>query len=401
MFESLRALPPDPILALTPAFRADPNPDKIDLGAGVYKDEQGNTPVMRAVKRAEERVLAGQRSKAYVGPAGAPGFNDAIARLAFGDTLIGSLGERRVTLQTPGGCGGLRLAAEFLARANPDATVWLSDPTWPNHGPLLGAARLKIESYPYYDFDAHAVRFDAMLDCLSSAAAGDVVLLHGCCHNPCGGDLDPSQWRALRDLALARGFTVLIDMAYQGLGDGIEADVAGVRLLAESLPELLLVTSCSKNFGLYRERTGALSVICASSGVAKAAASQLAATARANWSMPPDHGAAVVQAIMEDADLRADWERELGEVRGRINSLRADLVAALRGAGLARDFSFIEREKGMFSFLGVTPEQAETLIRKYSIYLVKSGRINIAGINRTNINYLANSLAELFKESEH
>jgi len=190
----------------------------------------------------------------------------------------------------------------------------------------------------------------------------------------------------------------LIDMAYQGLGDGIEADVAGVRLLAESLPELLLVSSCSKNFGLYRERCGALSVICASDGVARAAASQLAATARANWSMPPDHGAAVVRVIMEDAELRTDWERELGEVRGRINSLRAELVAALRGAGLARDFSFIEREKGMFSFLGVTPEQAETLIRKYSIYLVKSGRINIAGINRANIGHLASSLAELLRE---
>ena len=395
MFENLQALPPDPILALTPAFRADPNPDKIDLGAGVYKDEQGNTPVMRAVKKAERRLLAGQQSKAYVGPTGAPGFNDAIANLAFGDALFDSLGERRVTLQTPGGCGGLRLAAEFLARANPSATVWLSDPTWPNHGPLLSAAQLRIESYPYYDFAAHGVNFAAMIERLSCAAAGDVVLLHGCCHNPCGGDLEPGQWQAVRDLALERGFSVLIDMAYQGLGDGIEADVAGVRMLAEALPEMLLVSSCSKNFGLYRERTGALSVICASAEVARAAASQLAATARTNWSMPPDHGAAVVQTIMEDPELRADWELELGEVRDRINGLRAELVAALRAAGLARDFSFIEREKGMFSFLGITPEQAGTLVDKYSIYLVKSGRMNIAGINRANIGYLAHSLAEL------
>ena len=395
MFENLQALPPDPILALTPAFRADPNPDKIDLGAGVYKDEQGNTPVMRAVKHAEQQLLASQQSKAYVGPNGAPGFNDAIARLAFGDGLFNSLGERRVTLQTPGGCGGLRLAAEFLAKANPAATVWLSDPTWPNHGPLLGAARLRIESYPYYDFDSHTVRFDAMLERLSGAAKGDVVLLHGCCHNPCGGDLTVDQWRQVRDLALEKGFTILIDMAYQGLGDGIEADVAGVRMLAESLPELLLVSSCSKNFGLYRERTGALSVICASGEVARAAASQLAATGRANWSMPPDHGAAVVQTIMEDPALRADWEQELAEVRNRINGLRSDLVAALRDTGLKREFSFIEGEKGMFSFLGVTPEQAETLVSRYSIYLVKSGRINIAGINQANIGYLARSLAEL------
>ncbi len=398
MFENLQALPPDPILALTPAFRADPNPRKIDLGAGVYKDEQGDTPVMRAVKQAESDLLAGQRSKAYVGPAGAGGFNEAMASLAFGDELLASLGERRVSLQTPGGCGGLRLAAEFLAQANPDATVWLSDPTWPNHRPLLGAARLRMESYPYYDFSSHSVRFDAMLDHLSGAAAGDVLLLHGCCHNPCGADLAAEQWRAVRDLALDKGLVVLIDMAYQGLGDGLERDVAGVRMLAESLPELLLVSSCSKNFGLYRERTGALSAICASGTVARAAASRLAATARANWSMPPDHGAAVVQTIMENPALRADWETELAEVRGRINGLRTSLAQALREAGLSRDFGFIEREKGMFSFLGVTPEQAETLVSRYSIYLVNSGRINIAGINRANIGYLADSLAELLAE---
>ncbi len=397
MFDSLQALPPDPILALTPAYRADPNPDKIDLGAGVYKDENGNTPVMRAVKEAERILLAQQDSKAYVGPGGAAGFNEAIASLALGDALKQSLGERRVSLQTPGGCGGLRLAAEFIAKANPQATVWVSDPTWPNHRPLLGAAGLTLATYPYYDLDSHTVRFDAMLESLSAAAAGDVVLLHGCCHNPCGADLGREQWREMRDLALDKGLVILIDMAYQGLGDGLEEDVYGVRLLAESLPELLLVSSCSKNFGLYRERTGALSVICRSGAAATAALSHLAATARANYSMPPDHGAAIVQTIMGDADLRADWERELAEVRDRINGLRAALVRELAAAGAERDFSFIEREKGMFSFLGVTPEQAESLTGDYSIYLVKSGRINIAGINRNNISYLANSLAELLR----
>ncbi len=397
MFDSLQALPPDPILALTPAYRADPNPDKIDLGAGVYKDENGNTPVMRAVKEAERVLLAKQDSKAYVGPGGAAGFNEVIASLAFGDALKQSLGERRVSLQTPGGCGGLRLAAEFIAKANPRATVWVSDPTWPNHRPLLGAAGLTLAAYPYYDLDSHTVRFDAMLESLSAAAAGDVVLLHGCCHNPCGADLGREQWREMRDLALDKGLVVLIDMAYQGLGDGLEEDVYGVRLLAESLPEMLLVSSCSKNFGLYRERTGALSVICRSGAAATAALSHLAATARANYSMPPDHGAAIVQTIMEDAGLRADWERELAEVRDRINNLRAALVRELAAAGAERDFSFIEREKGMFSFLGVSPEQAESLTGDYSIYLVKSGRINIAGINRNNISYLANSLAELLR----
>ncbi len=395
MFSSLRALPPDPILALTPAYRADPNPHKIDLGAGVYKDEHGATPVMRAVKRAERILLDEQRSKVYVGPAGDAGFNECVARLAFGEALAASLGGRRVTLQTPGGCGGLRLAAEFIARANPTAKVWVSAPTWPNHMPLLSAAGLQIETYPYYDLDAHALRFEAMIECLAATAAGDVVLLHGCCHNPCGADLAPEQWRELRELALRNGFAVLIDMAYQGLGDGIEEDVQGVRLLAESLPELLLVSSCSKNFGLYRERTGALSVICSADAAAKAAASHLAATARANWSMPPDHGAAIVRTIWTNAELRADWERELAEVRGRINGLRAALVAELRTAGVDRDFSFIEREKGMFSFLGVTPEQAQSLVDDYSIYLVKSGRINIAGINQSNIAYLARSLTQL------
>ncbi len=397
MFDSLKALPPDPILALTPAYRADPNPNKIDLGAGVYKNAQGNTPVMRAVKRAEQILLAEQESKAYVGPRGAVGFNEAIAALNFGDVLTRNLADRRVTLQTPGGCGGLRVAAEFIARANPQATVWVSDPTWPNHRPLLGAAGLRLATYDYYDLDTHALRFDAMLDCLAKTAAGDVVLLHGCCHNPCGADLAPEQWRAVRDLSEKRGFTILIDMAYQGLGDGLEEDVAGVRLLAESLPELIVVSSCSKNFGLYRERTGALSLICRNGSVAQAAASQLAATARANYSMPPDHGAAVVRMILEDSELRADWERELAEVRDRINGLRADLARELAAAGIARDFSFIQREKGMFSFLGVTAEQADALVEKYSIYLVRSGRINIAGINQANIGYLARSLAELLR----
>lgn len=399
MFDSLQALPPDPILKLTPAYRADPNPDKVDLGAGVYKDEQGVTPVMNAVKQAEQALLAAQKSKAYVGPVGAAGFNEAIASLAFGEALVKSLGERRATLQTPGGCGGLRLAADLLAKANPGATAWVSDPTWPNHVPLLTAAGLEIATYPYYDLDSHSVRFDAMMECLSAVTAGDVVLLHGCCHNPCGADLGVEQWRALRDLALKNGFTVLIDMAYQGLGDGLEEDVRGMRLLAESLPELLLVSSCSKNFGLYRERTGALSVICRSGTVAKAALSHLAATSRANYSMPPDHGAAIAQTILEDADLRADWERELAEVRNRINGLRATLVRELRAAGVSRDFGFIEREKGMFSFLGVTPDQAESLVNDYSIYLVKSGRINIAGINQANIGYLVRSLAELLQDT--
>jgi len=393
MFQSLQALPADPILGLMAAYRSDDNPKKIDLGVGVYKDAEGNTPVMRAVKQAEDRILNEQTTKSYVGPTGAAAFNDIIADLVLGNTLVSALDKRRVTVQTPGGCGGLRLAAEFIKKANPEATVWVSDPTWANHVPLLGSAGLKIEQYPYYDYDSHSVRFEDMLETLAKVEAGDAVLVHGCCHNPCGSDLSAEQWRALRDLALKNGFTVFIDLAYQGLGDGLQEDVHGTRLLAESLPELIIVSSCSKNYGLYRERTGALTVICDSDKAAGIASTQLAAAARAMYSMPPDHGAAVVAEVMQDPALRSDWDSELTEMRNRINGLRSELVARLKDAGIDRDFSFIEKEKGMFSFLGVSVDQVQSLVNDYSIYLVNSSRINVASINASNIDYLTTSIA--------
>lgn len=395
MFEAINSLPADPILGLMAAFRADDNPRKIDLGVGVYKDEQGRTPVMRAVKEAETRLLKNQDSKTYVAPAGQERFNHLIAGLIFGDELVNSLGGRRVTFQTPGGCGGLRLGAELLQRVKPGARILVSDPTWANHIPLLGEAGLEISTYPYYDYQNHAIRFDAMMDTLSQAGAGDLVLLHGCCHNPCGADLDRSQWQAVAELALKNGFTPFIDLAYQGLGDGIAEDSYGVRLLAETLPELIVVSSCSKNFGLYRERTGSLSVISNSVESAQAAASQVASIARSIYSMPPDHGAAVVIEILGDAALRADWEAELTEVRNRINGLRTELVDALKTKGIDHDFSFIQREKGMFSFLGLSVDQVHSLIKDNSIYLVDSSRINIAGINSSNLDYLAESIRKV------
>jgi len=397
MFQSLQPLPPDPILGLSAAYRADENPKKVDLGVGVYKDANGKTPVMRAVKHAEEFLVNSQETKAYVGPTGAAGYNDIIASMVLGESLKQSLGGRRVTVQTPGGCGGLRLAAEFIVKANADATVWVSDPTWANHVPLLGSAGLKIEQYPYYDYDTHSVRFDEMLSCLQQVPAGDLVLLHGCCHNPSGADLTQAQWQAIKEVALSQGFTVFIDLAYQGLGDGLEQDVYGVRLLAEALPELIVVSSCSKNFGLYRERTGALTLICENDAATSAATTLLAAAARANYSMPPDHGAAIVQTVMQNPELQADWDAELKEVRDRINSLRSLLVSSLRAAGLEQDFSFIEREKGMFSFLGVNKAQIQTLINDYSIYLVGSSRINVASINDSNLDYLVDSVAAVLK----
>ncbi len=395
MFEAITSLPADPILGLMAAFRADNNAHKIDLGVGVYKDERGQTPVMRAVKQAETRLLANQQTKTYVAPAGQEDFNHLIAGLIFGDQLRDQLGTRRVTFQTPGGCGGLRLGAEFLQKVKPGAKILVSDPTWANHIPLLGEAGLQISKYPYYDYDKHAIRFDAMMDSLSTATAGDLVLLHGCCHNPCGADLDQQQWQAVAELALKNGFTPFIDLAYQGLGDGIVEDTYGVRLLAETMPELVVVSSCSKNFGLYRERTGSLTVISANAASTKAAGSQIASIARSIYSMPPDHGAAVVIEILGDAALNADWEVELTEVRNRINGLRTELVNALIAKGINRDFSFIQREKGMFSFLGLSVDQVHNLINNYSIYLVDSSRINIAGINHNNLDYLAESIKQV------
>ena len=397
MFQSLSALPADPILGLMASYRADSNPKKIDLGIGVYKNEAGDTPVMTAVKKAEGMILDSQTTKSYVGPTGAAGYNAIVAELLLGKPLNDSLGKRRVTVQSPGGCGGLRLAAEFIKSANPDATVWVSNPTWANHVPLLGSAGLKIAEYPYYDYDSHSVKFDAMIECLSKIDSGDIVLLHGCCHNPCGADLNQEQWQQVRDVSLKQGFTVFIDLAYQGLGDGLEEDVYGTRLLAESLPELIVVSSCSKNFGLYRERTGAMSLICDSDTAAAVAITQIAGAARAMYSMPPDHGAATVQLILSNDALRTEWDAELTEMRDRINGLRAQFVKQIQSIGIEQDFSFIEREKGMFSFLGVNMDQVQTLVNDYSIYLVNSSRINVAGINDSNIEYLSNSLAAVLK----
>ena len=397
MFQSLPALPADPILGLMASYHADNNPKKIDLGIGVYKNEDGDTPVMTAVKKAEGMILSSQITKSYVGPTGAADYNAAVAELLLGKSLNDNLGKRRITVQSPGGCGGLRLAAEFIKSANSKATVWVSNPTWANHVPLLGSAGLKIAEYPYYDHNTHSVNFDEMIECLSKIGSGDIVLLHGCCHNPCGADLNREQWQQIRDVSLKQGFTVFIDLAYQGLGDGLEEDVYGTRLLAESLPELIVVSSCSKNFGLYRERTGAMTLISDNDAAATVATTQIASAARAMYSMPPDHGAAVVKLILSNNALRTEWDAELTEMRDRINGLRAQFVKQIQSIGIEQDFSFIQREKGMFSFLGVDLDQVQSLVNDYSIYLVNSSRINVAGINDSNIEYLANSLATVLK----
>lgn len=395
MFEHLSSLPPDPILGLSVSYRADENPDKIDLGVGVYKDEAGHTAVLQAVKEAETRLLQSEETKAYIGPAGAPGFNAAMQELVLGADHPALKAGRVRSAQTPGGCGALRVLAEFANRARSGATIWVSDPTWANHMPLLGSAGLKLRIYPYYDRATSSLKFEQMVDALKNVGEGDLVLLHACCHNPCGADLSREQWRVLAEMAQKQGFTPFIDMAYQGFGDGLEEDPWGLRLMAESVPELLVAASCSKNFGLYRERVGLAMVIYSKVEDADKGQSQTLNAIRGNYSMPPNHGAAIVESILTDAGLKANWEAELAEMRDRINGLRAGLVESLAAAGAARDFGFIQHQKGMFSFLGITPEQVQRLQKEYSIYMVDSSRISISGLSQQNMEYFCKAVANV------
>lgn len=378
MFEALKPLPQDPILQLMQTFRDDPRPHKVDLGIGVYKDDAGNTPIMAAVHEAERRMLAGETTKSYVGPAGSAGYNNAMGRLILGDNSPLIRDQRTSAVQTPGGCGALRMAAEFLRLCKPDTTVWVSTPTWANHLPLLGGAGLAIREYPYLNSDTLQVDFAAMLESLEGAQAGDVVLLHGCCHNPSGADLDFEQWQDVTRLIQRKGLLPFVDMAYQGLGDGLEQDAAGLRHLASQVPEMLVAASCSKNFGLYRERTGALMLISETAGINQAATSQLLSVIRSHYSMPPAHGAAIVETILGDSDLTQQWQNELNGMCERILHLRHAFAEALAPAG---DFSFIAQQRGMFSFLGIGPEQVKTLREDHGIYLLDSSRVNVAGLN--------------------
>ena len=385
MFESLGPMPPDSILGLMQAFREDPRPGKIDLGVGVYKDANGETPVLSVVKKAEALRLENESSKSYIGPAGAEGYNAAVQGLVFGSKVSAGLDSRLSVVQTPGGCGAPRVAAEFIGRCRENATVHVPDPTWANHIPLLGDAGLSIQEYPYLDRTTGTLRFDAMASYLGGLGPGDLVLLHGCCHNPCGVDLDQGQWQAVLELAQQRGFTPFIDLAYQGFGDGLDEDAYGVRLLSEGLPEVILATSCSKNFGLYRERTGALTLLSGDSKVEATTRSQLLNVIRGIYSMPPAHGSAIVETILTDAALRADWERELAQMRDRINGLRQLLVERFAVRGDGGRFEFIERQRGMFSFLGISPKQVESLRDKHAIYMVDSSRVNVAGASHENV----------------
>lgn len=393
MFQAIEKRPPDPILGLSAAYKLDPNPNKIDLGVGVYKDETGITPVMQAVKTAEHRHWESENSKAYIAQEGPELFLKHMGGLLLGESHPALKDERTTVVLAPGGSGSLRVAAEFISANFPEARTFISDPTWANHIPLLSSAGLTLEPYPYYDYGSHKINFPAMMEKLKEAGQGDLVLLHGCCHNPSGADLSREQWQAIAEAAQQQGFTPFIDLAYQGLGDGLDEDAYGVRLLAEKLPEVLVASSCSKNFGLYKDRVGAVTLVADNTAAAEASGSQIVSTARAMYSVPPAHGAYVVGMILDDPELRKVWQDELTVMRDRINGLRSLLSEKLQQKGVSRDFSFIREEKGMFSFLGLNVEQVQKLVKEHSVYLVNSSRINVAGISQQNIDHLVDSIA--------
>ena len=375
LFGALTPQAPDALLSLIRLYRADPRPDKIDLGVGVYRDLGGETPVLRAVKAGEERLLAEQLTKTYLGPEGDHGFLELLKPIIFGDTGRADL----FAVQTPGGTGALRLGAELIAAARPGARIFMGTPTWPNHPQIFAATGLRTTVYSYFDSQTQTIRFAEMMDALATAESGDALLLQACCNNPSGADPSMDQWRAIADLVGSRGLTPLIDLAYQGLGAGLEEDAAGMRLVLEAAPDALLAYSCDKNFGLYRERVGALFARSDSGARLELAASNINALTRANWSMPPDHGAAVVRVILESEQLTQDWKAELEAMRRRIVEVRQALAAA------APALKSLANQHGMFAQLPLGPGQVAAMRERHGVYMAGSGRINLAGLTPSTI----------------
>jgi aspartate/tyrosine/aromatic aminotransferase len=397
MFETLQLAPPDPILGLTDAFKKDPNPAKINLGVGIFQDEDGKTPTLECVKRAEAKLLAQGAPKTYLPIEGTPEYGKFVRGLLFGagHALVGN--GNAVTAQAPGGTGALRLAAE-LARAKLGAKrVWCSDPTWANHQAIFAAAGLESVNYAYYDAKQQGLAFEAMLSDLGKAQRGDVVLLHTCCHNPTGIDPTPAQWSAVAELVKKQGLITLFDFAYQGFGEGVDEDALPVRKFAEAGIEMFICSSFSKNFGLYNERVGALTLVANDKDAAEKALSQLRVTVRTNYSNPPSHGGAIVNAVLGDAELTALWRKEVDAMRARILHMRTMFVNTLKQKGVKQDFSFIAGQKGMFSFAGITPEQVDMLKTKHGIYAVRSGRINVAGMREATMDRLCDAVADVLR----
>ncbi|WP_185230880.1 amino acid aminotransferase [Teredinibacter franksiae] len=394
MFSQLQQPPADPILGLSIAFKSDSNPNKIDLGAGIYKDADGQTPVLACVKTAEKFRTENETSKTYLGSTGSALFNTRMTDLLLGEHTV--IAENRIrTISTPGGTGALRIAGEFINRCTPGATIWVSNPTWANHQGVFQAAGLKIETYPYYDYANKSLDFNGMIEVLKKVPKGDAVLLHACCHNPSGMDLSKEQWQQVAEIAKETGFTPVIDIAYQGFGLGLEEDAYGPRLMANTVDEMIICSSCSKNFALYRERIGACSIIGKDTASADIIHAVLQRVVRVNYSMPPAHGAALVETILGSPELTGQWHEELKVMRDRISGMRSLVVAKLIENGVTRDFSFITRQNGMFSFLGLSPEQIERLKQEFGIYIVNSSRISVAAISPSNVDYLTQSIAKV------
>ncbi|SMX40849.1 amino acid aminotransferase [Maliponia aquimaris] len=391
MFETIKEQPADKILMLMQAYREDPRSDKIDLGVGVYKDAEGHTPIMRAIKAAEKKLWETETTKSYTGLAGDPGFADAMVALVLGDAVArGNV----AAAATPGGTGAVRQAFDMAKMANPDVRVFVSDPTWPNHLSILKHMKIETVMYRYFDADSRGVDFEGMLADLAQVRKGDLVLLHGCCHNPTGANLNTTQWQAVIDLLLKTGATPMVDLAYQGFGDGLEEDAAAVRMIAASVPECLIAASCSKNFGIYRERTGLLMAVAQDAGAQKLNQGTLNYLNRQNFSFPPDHGARLVTMVLTDPELRADWAAELEEMRGGMLDLRQQLADELQRLSGSDRFGFIAQHRGMFSRIGAAPEQVETLRRDHGVYMVGDSRMNIAGLNAKTVPILADAIVK-------
>lgn len=395
-FADIGRVPGDPILGLMESYAKDANPQKFDLGVGVYKDAQGLTPILQAVKRAEQRLVEQQTTKTYIGGHGDPAFGRLVSELVLGAGSALLKAQRAGATQTPGGTGALRLSADFIAHSLPGRGVWLSNPTWPIHETIFAKAGLKVSHYPYVGSD-NRLDVPAMLATLATVPEGDVVLLHACCHNPTGFDLSQDDWRQVLQIVRERHLLPLIDFAYQGFGDGLEQDAWAVRLFADELPEVLITSSCSKNFGLYSDRVGAL-IVCANDAEKLLdVRSQLAFIARNLWSTPPDHGAAVVATILGDTEFKQLWSTEVEGMRSRIAQLRSGLVEALVPHGLAERFAHVGVQRGMFSYTGLSAEQVKQLREKHSVYMVSSGRANVAGIDETRLGLLAEAIADVCK----
>ncbi|WP_162048103.1 amino acid aminotransferase [Vibrio taketomensis] len=392
MFSNLPEPTLDPILSLSVAYREDPRPEKVDLGIGVYKNSAGETPIMQAVALAQNKVVETQKTKSYVGLAGCEEFNQVMKTLVLGESNVL---DRVSAIQTPGASGGLRMLGDLIKVAQPNSTVWISNPSYVNHKPVMEAAGLKVKYYRYFCSATKQVDAGAMLEDIAHAGKDDIVLLHGCCHNPTGADIDFEIWQQVTQLALKNGFTPFVDFAYQGFGDGLEQDAAGLRYMADHVEEMLITASCSKNFGLYRERTGVAMVLGQSQQDAMNAKGKLLTLARATYTMPPDHGAALVKTILQDNELIQIWRDELDSMQSRLVSLRAALCEEFRNQHGTNDFDFIQTHKGMFTVLGYTPQQMARLREEFAIYAVGDGRINIAGLTERDIPYVANAILKV------